>query len=93
MSDSPQDQRPPTPPSQTKMNQNLGRYGTIGLEIFFAILLGYAAGAYIDRHLGTGPWVTIFMTLSGVGAAIQALRRMAQLYKTDVQTSRDDQTL
>jgi ATP synthase protein I len=77
-------QKRAAPSEQAKANQVIGRYGTIGLEIFFAILLGYIFGSYLDKWLGTKPYITILLTVYGVGAAIRALVRMTKMYKADL---------
>lgn len=79
-----QQQKPAPPSEQAKANQVIGRYGTIGLEIFFAILLGYIFGSYLDKWVGTKPYITILFTLYGVVAAIRALIRLTKMYKEDL---------
>jgi ATP synthase protein I len=72
------------PSEKEKANKVIGRYGTIGLEIFFAILLGYIFGFYLDKWIGTAPYITIVFTLYGVVAAIRALVRLTKMYKEDL---------
>jgi ATP synthase protein I len=79
-------QKRAAPSEQAKANQVIGRYGTIGLEIFFAILLGYIFGSYLDKWIGTKPYLTVLLTLYGVIAAIRALLRMTKMYKEDLKT-------
>lgn len=40
-----------------------------------AVVLGLLAGSYLDRKLGTGPWLTVFFTLCGFAAAGKAIFR------------------
>lgn len=40
-----------------------------------ALALGHFAGRWLDRHLGTRPWLTLAGTLLGLGAALAALLR------------------
>lgn len=77
-------QKPAAPSEQAKANQVIGRYGTIGLEIFFAILLGYIFGSYLDQWIGTKPYITILFTVYGIVAAVRALMRMTRMYKEDL---------
>lgn len=79
------------PSERARMNQALGKTLTIGLEIVLAILLGFGAGHYLDLYLGTKPYLTIFMTLSGVGAAIKAMIRITKEYKAQVSAQKDEE--
>ena len=61
--------------------------GAVGLEIAAAIGIGYLGGQYLDRKLGTTPWLTWVGFVAGVGAAIKALVRVVRSY----QRSLDDE--
>jgi ATP synthase protein I len=55
--------------------------GAVGLEIAAAIGIGYLGGQYLDRKLGSTPWLTWVGFGAGVGAAIKALVRVARSYQ------------
>ncbi len=59
--------------------------GAVGLEIAVSIGIGYLGGQYLDRKLGTGPWLTVVGFLAGVGAAIKALVRVVRTYKRNLE--------
>ncbi len=61
--------------------------GAVGLEIAVAIGIGYLGGQYLDRKLGTTPWLTWLGFAAGVGAAVKALIRVVRSY----QKSLDDE--
>ena len=61
--------------------------GAVGLEIAAAIGIGYLGGQYLDRKLGTTPWLTWLGFAAGVGAAVKALIRVVRSY----QKSLDDE--
>ena len=84
-------QKSTAPSEQAKTNQAIGRYGTIGLEIFFSILLGYIFGSYLDKWVGTKPYITILFTVYGVAAAIRALIRMTKMYKEDLKAQEENE--
>jgi F0F1-type ATP synthase assembly protein I len=48
-------------------------YGTIGLEMVLATLVGYWIGAKVDAWLGSEPWATSFFLIVGVAAGIKRL--------------------
>jgi ATP synthase protein I len=58
-----------------------GHTGAVGLEIALSIAVGYLGGQYLDRKLGTGPWLGWLGLVAGVGAAIKALIRVTKAYK------------
>lgn len=58
---------------QKRMWQLVGRYGAVGLEMGIAVAVGMYAGKYLDGKLHTYPWLTIFLGVAGVGAAIKAV--------------------
>lgn len=61
----------------------MGRYGTIGLEVFIAIALGFWFGTYLDQRLGSAPWGLFFFGMCGLIAAGRAFYRIIQQYQRD----------
>jgi ATP synthase protein I len=45
----------------------------MGLSVVVAILLGLAAGVWLDRRLDTSPWLTLAGLVVGVAAAFRNL--------------------
>lgn len=68
-------------PEAKKMWTIAGTTGAVGLEIAAAIGIGYFGGQYLDRRLGTVPWLTWVGFAAGVGAAIKALVRVVRSYQ------------
>ncbi len=58
-----------------------GSTGAVGIEIALAIAVGYFGGQYLDRKLGSAPWLTGLGLVAGIGAAIKALVRVTRNYK------------
>lgn len=48
--------------------KTLGQLSTIGLAFVFALVLGFGAGVWLDRQLGTSPW----LSLGGFGLGLAA---------------------
>jgi len=59
-----------------KLYKNLARYSAIGLEMGFAVAIGFVIGYYLDRSLDTKPWLTVIFFLIGVVAAFRSLFRL-----------------
>jgi ATP synthase protein I len=53
----------------------LGELSTIGLTLVVATVIGLAGGYYLDRWLGTSPWLTLIGLLFGIAAGFVNLFR------------------
>ncbi len=54
-----------------------GRYSALGRELAIAVVIGLAVGYYLDKWLGTGPWMTVIWIGIGFAAGIRSLYRAA----------------
>ena len=66
-----------TLPQNTVLGKILA-YSSLGIQIGLTVGLGIIAGVYLDRWLGTGPWLTILGLLVGV---ISGFTRLFQIGK------------
>ena len=57
---------------------------TLGITFPLAIAVGYGLGWWLDRELGTYPWLTIVLTGLGVAAAF------IQLFRLGARNDRND---
>jgi ATP synthase protein I len=55
--------------------KSVGGYGTVGLELALSVLVGLAAGRWLDRQLCTAPWLTLIGTAFGIAAGARAVWR------------------
>jgi len=55
--------------------KGLGAYGTVGLEIALSVIVGLLAGQWLDKKLGTAPWLMIIGLAYGIAAGARALYR------------------
>jgi ATP synthase protein I len=53
----------------------LGELSTIGITLVVATVIGLAGGYYLDRWLGTSPWLTLIGLLLGIAAGFVNLFR------------------
>jgi F0F1-type ATP synthase assembly protein I len=67
-----------------------GTTGAVGIEIAVAIIVGFLGGRYLDRKLGTTPWIGYLGIAAGVGAAIKALVRVVRNYRKDFPPDAED---
>ena len=54
------------------------------LGIFFgvAVLIGYGAGRWIERHWGGAPWVSLGGVLVGIASGFRELYRVGKRYSS-----------
>ena len=45
----------------------------MGATIIICVAVGLAAGYYLDKFLGTSPWMLLVFTLLGIGAAFKSI--------------------
>ena len=64
--------------------KGLGELSTIGLTLVLATVIGLAGGYWLDRWLGTSPW----LTLIGLGFGIAA--GFVNLFRTVNRAGRND---
>lgn len=57
--------------------RELGKYSALGLEMAISVVIGLAIGYYLDRWLGTGPWMTVAWIAIGFAAGVRSLYRAA----------------
>ncbi len=55
---------------------------TIGASLVASTFTGLAIGYYLDRYLGTSPWLTIICLLIGIAAGFLNIYNMAKKYGT-----------
>ncbi len=67
---------PPTSPTTWQL---IGQLSTIGLSFVFALVLGFGAGYWLDRTLGTQPWLSFMGFFLGLAAGVLNVYRVLKL--------------
>jgi ATP synthase protein I len=70
--------------------RELGKYSALGLEMALSVVIGMGIGYYLDRWLGTGPWLMIVWIALGFAAGVRSLYRAAVRSGKDLE--RDEET-
>jgi ATP synthase protein I len=78
----------PTPPERNRQREeHPWRNAALGMAIPTTIaasfLVTLAIGYYLDRWLGTGPWLTIVMLVMGLMTAIRETRKLLKRIEED----------
>ena len=63
--------------------QLIGQLSTIGLSFVFALVIGFAAGYWLDGVLGTKPWLSFVGFFLGLAAGVLNVYRVMQLANKD----------
>jgi ATP synthase protein I len=74
----------PQPPRKTGSMadtfRTIGGISTVGFSFVLAIGLGAMAGYYLDKWLGTGPWLFLLFIVFGLAAGILNVYRTADRF-------------
>jgi len=70
------------PTSRTTL-QLIGQLSTIGFSFVFALVIGFAAGFWLDGVLGTSPWLSFVGFFLGLAAGVLNVYRVMQLAEKD----------
>ncbi len=57
--------------------RGVGLIMSAGVTMAASVLFGYLAGSWLDKHLGTSPWLTLIMFLLGTAAGLKSLYDLA----------------
>ena len=59
-----------------RLFEDLRLYGSLGIEMAAAVLIGTFMGYWADRWLGTQPWILIIGFILGAAAGFRSLYRI-----------------
>ena len=65
--------------------KSLGELSTIGITLVLSTVIGLVGGYYLDRWLGTSPWLTMVGLLFGIAAGFVSLIRAVRRSNRDMQ--------
>jgi ATP synthase protein I len=57
--------------NRQQLFKTLGFLSGVGVSLVVATLIGLAMGHYLDRWLGTSPWLTLLFLLFGIAAGFR----------------------
>lgn len=76
---------PPTSPTTWQL---IGQLSTIGLSFVFALVIGFGAGYWLDRTLGTAPWLSFMGFFLGLAAGVLNVYRVLKLSNESARSNR-----
>ena len=66
----------------------LGELSTVGITLVLATVIGLAGGYYLDKWLGTKPWLTLIGLGFGIAAGFVNLFRTVNRAERDIDDSK-----
>ena len=75
------------PPGEQGTWKALGELSSIGLTLVIATVMGLVGGYYLDRWLGTTPWLLLLGLVLGIAAGFVNLFRSVKRAERDLDDS------
>jgi ATP synthase protein I len=72
------------PPGEQNAWKALGELSSIGFVLVAATVIGLAGGYYLDRWLGTSPWLTLIGLVFGIAAGFVSFFRSVKRAERNV---------
>ncbi len=60
---------------RSQLFREVGKYAALGLEMALSVIIGLVIGAFLDKRLKTGPWLTLLFLVLGFAAGLRSLVR------------------
>ena len=70
--------------------RELGKYSALGLEMALSVVIGLGIGYYLDKWLGTTPWLMILWIGFGFAAGVRSLYRAAVRSGKDLEKDEEE---
>ena len=64
--------------NRSELYKSLGFLSSLGISMVAATLIGLAMGIYLDRWLGTSPWLTLIFLVFGIIAGFRNIYLLTQ---------------
>ena len=77
-----------TPGEDQSAWKALGELSTVGMTLVLATVIGLAGGYYLDKWLGTSPWLTLIGLGFGIAAGFVNLFRTVNRAERDIDDSK-----
>ena len=65
-------------PREKPLLKQLLEASTVGIQLVLSTFVGFGMGYFLDRVLGTSPWLTVIFLILGIFAGFRELLRVAR---------------
>jgi ATP synthase protein I len=79
-----------SPETSPRRREAAIQLSAVGLEFSGSVLGGLALGYYLDKWLGTHPWLFLVGTFAGLGAALLRMMQLLRKFEASRAGSGDD---
>ena len=66
------------PSKEKPLLKQLLNASTVGIQLVLSTFVGFGMGYFLDRFLGTSPWLTAIFLILGIVAGFRELLRVAR---------------
>jgi ATP synthase protein I len=66
------------PPKEKPLLKQLFDASTVGIQLVLSTFVGFGMGYFLDKFLGTSPWLTGIFLILGIVAGFRELLRVAR---------------
>lgn len=66
------------PPREKPLLKQLFEASTVGIQLVLSTFVGFGMGYFLDKFLGTSPWLTGVFLILGIIAGFRELLRVAR---------------
>ncbi len=66
------------PPREKPLLKQLFEASTVGIQLVLSTFVGFGMGYFLDKFLGTSPWLTAVFLILGIIAGFRELLRVAR---------------
>ncbi len=80
---------PKQKPNKVTQMYKAASAASVGLELALGVVVGWAMGHYLDRWLGTDPWLMLLFLCLGIAAGFKGVLRVAKQATEDDEESND----
>ena len=70
--------------------RELWKYSALGLEMAMSVVIGLGIGYYLDKWLGTAPWLMVLWIGFGFAAGVRSLYRAAVRSGKDLEKDEEE---
>ncbi|MCH7760985.1 AtpZ/AtpI family protein [candidate division TA06 bacterium] len=75
---------------ESRLSEELLHYGSLGIEMLVAVVIGTLAGHWLDGRLHTGHWLMIIGFFLGAIAGFRSLLRLSKTEENNQTTKKNE---
>ena len=65
-------------------------YSSMGLELGLSVVVGFLIGSWLDKWLGTEPWLLLVFGIAGIIAGYRSIFRLVKRIQADSESGQEN---